>query len=531
MEVVELDRDPTPSAATSFGNRPNRWAVLFGILAVALLGLSLLPTAEVEPVSADATLSDPAVATTVVGNQPRQIAFIGGDAFPLRAVSGIKGFVNLTGPVEFHSKWWMIGNRPGPTSSAVVLGSEDGRSWEEVGLIASGPEQSIRVDQLTVFEDALLAVGSEGTSVGPSFLSMLAGNLALWRSGDGARWAHELVHESEDHIAFVDTNLAISGKSVLVRAVAISTTAAEAAERLPSYVVPPLEEGRFSLIPHGFRLLVYGPLRIEVASVPLTSVTLTSSIRLFRSDAFTDWSEIDVGFNMNGGIVAAPDGGFIGSSEQGIAFSSAYGTNWSPNARADAAFYQQWGDRLLGFSYDPSGLSLEIIDADGRVQVQLPSEMDFCSVGGSNELLAAACPTLPAFTPRVVQWQSNELTESRRNGLVGLELTDPSTSVVRQFPIAPGQGRYDLETDTIALADTQGIDEAFPVDVLAQLRQSPASFRHDVLLSRDGLNWSPGQSALWSYELVLLGGIDEGFLFATRSNEPGATLIVSAGDL
>ena len=92
VEVVELDREAYDPGLPTLGNRPNRWAILLGIVVLGVLGLSLLPAAEVQPNSLDDTLPDPAVATTLVGSLQPRVAFINDYTLPLVGGCGRRGF-------------------------------------------------------------------------------------------------------------------------------------------------------------------------------------------------------------------------------------------------------------------------------------------------------------------------------------------------------------------------------------------------------------------------------------------------------
>ncbi|MGH8924313.1 MAG: hypothetical protein ACRDWA_06720 [Acidimicrobiia bacterium] len=521
---MELDRvlqdSPTP------GPRPNRWAILLGIVVLGLVGLSLLPASDLAPPSADATLPDPAVATTLVGSRQPRIAFISDETFPMFVVTGLKGFVSLTEPVSFDGRWWIIGNRP-DVGAAAVLSSEDGRLWDMASEIPGEGGLSIRIDQLATVDDALIAVGSEGSFIGPTFSSVLAGNLSLWRSGDGVRWIPEMIDPGDPNLAFTDIQLAVSDRSAVLYAVVDSTAAATAAARLPNHVVSGLASARFSLRPQGTRLIATGPLDIQIAEAPMTRVSQASSTRLFRSESLTEWTEIDIQFDVSGSIVAAPDGGFL-TGTGGVPWTSAYGVIWNPNPRAYSDFgYERWDDEvILGFSLVGSSHMIDFIDAEGTLSVQLPSEMVLCSIKGSNQLLAAACTT-PMTSPRPVQWNGFELSSDDPNWL---ELRDPAISSVRQFPLQRVAGIYDAEADTISLADTRGVRETFPVEVLRQLDGDTRTARYATMLSEEGLTWSRSQIALRAGEFQLMGGVSDGFLVGIRSSEPGATFTVLAAD-
>ncbi|HJR86545.1 MAG TPA: hypothetical protein VJ930_02695 [Acidimicrobiia bacterium] len=527
VEVVELDRDAYDPGLPTLGNRPNRWAILLGIVVLGVLGLSLLPAAEVQPNSLDDTLPDPAVATTLVGSRQPRVAFINDETFPMFVVSGLRGFASLTEPVLFDGKWWIIGNPPG-SAAAVALSSEDGRLWEASSEIADDNGMSIRIDQLTVLDESLVAVGTQGTWIGPAFFPILSGELGLWRSGDGERWVPEMVTAGNSSVAFTDAHLVTSGRSTLLQVLAQSTASHRAASRLPAYLHEDLEAGRFFLQPQGTRLVVYGPLSIYVDETALTEVASEPTAHLFRSEGFASWVEIDIQFNMSGEIVAAPEGGFVVGTG-GVAFTSAYGVNWSPNAQAyDADFFQDWGEGILGLRYQNGNPVLSLIDSEGQRAVQLQQEMTYCLVNGSNSLLAASCldPEIP--TARNVPFQEFELS---LNDYTWLQMHDPSTGEDRNFRLQRGiAAGYDPDLQTITLADSQGRLEVFPIAVLEQLASPDPIISHETMLSKDGLTWSRSQIALRATELELLGGIGDGFLVATRSSEPGSTLTVLAAD-
>jgi hypothetical protein len=523
VEVVELDREAEASRPPR-GASPNRWAILVGIVLLGVLGLSLLPAADIQPDGASATLPDPAVATTLVGSRQPRVAFISDETFPMFVVSGLKGFGSLTEPVFFDGRWWIIGNRPDPVAAAVVLSSEDGRLWEMSSDISGESGMSIRIDQLTTVDGAMVAVGSQGTLIGPSFYSVLSGNLGLWRSGDGVRWISESVDPGNPNLAFSDIRLAVSGRSAVLQAVVGSTAAADAAVRLPSHVIAGITEGMFTLRPQATRLIVEGPLGIQVAEAPMARVSQASSTRLFRSDSFAEWSEIDIPFNLSGSVVSAPSGGFLAGTG-GVTFTSAYGVSWKPNPRAFSALtYESWGDGIVGLSLPRT---IDVINAAGELSVQLPPEMTTCSIGGSNDLLAAACPSPPPAPPQSVRWNGFEVTSSSQNWL---ELSNSVGTVAREFPLQRVAGIYSPETDTISLVDRRGMREAFPIAVLRQLQSDTRLNRFDTMLSADGLTWSQSQIALRAGELDLIGGIGDGFLVGTRSSEPGSTYTVLAAD-
>jgi hypothetical protein len=525
VEVVELDREAFDPGLPTLGSRPNRWAILLGILVLGVLGLSLLPAAEVQPNSLDDTLPDPAVATTLVGSLQPRVAFINDDTFPMFVVSGLKGFVSLTEPVFFDGRWWIIGNRPDLFPQAVVLASEDGRLWERLTEIPVDIGRSVRIDQLTTVDGALIAVGTEGTLIGPTFYSALSGTLGLWRSEDGVRWIPGTVDPGDPTLAFTDIRLAVSGRSALLQATANSTAAASAALRLPAPLQPALSEGRLHLWPQGTRLVVLGPLGIQVDETALSQVTTRSSPRVFRSDSLVEWNEVQVRFDLDGAIVSAPEGGFVVGTG-GAAFTSAYGVIWSPNPRAyDAGAFQDWGKGILGLSWEAGSQRIDLIDSEGQLAVQLPPEMLPCWVEGSNDLLAAACFDIPAFPASVVPLDGFELSQ---NG-AWLELRNPATDEVRQFRLQVG-GDFDPATDTITLIDSSGESQAIPIGTLQLLDVPSANHRFKTMLSGDGLTWSQSQIALLAARFELIGGIGDGFLVAIGSTKPGSTLTVLAAD-
>jgi hypothetical protein len=522
VEVVELDREAERHQGP--GGSPNRWAIVALIVLLGVVGLSLLPAADIEPDGASGTLPDPAVATTLVGSRQPRVAFISDETFPMFVVSGLRGFVSLTEPVSFEGRWWIIGNHLHPTAAPIVLSSEDGRLWETSSEIQGDEGSSVRIDQLIAADGALIAVGSQGTLTGPSYYSVLSGNLGLWRSGDGVRWISESVDPGQPNLAFTSARLSVSGQSAVLQAVVDSTAPASAAVRLPSHVVAGIAEGRFTIHPRGTRLVVDGPLGIQVAEAPMTRVSQGSSLRLFRSDSFAEWSEVEVSFNFSGSIVAAPEGGFLVGTG-GVPFTSAYGVSWRPNPKAyESLSYEQWDEGILGFS---NRATIDLISAGEELSVQLPSEMASCSIEGSNGLLAAACSISAEPALDQVTWNGLELTITDRNWLTA---RDPVTSVVREFALQRVAGIYSADSDTISLADRRGVREAFPVDVLRQLQSDSRIVRYDTMLSTDGLTWARSQIALRAGELELIGGIGDGFLVGTKSSEPGSTYTVLAAD-
>ena len=521
VEVVELDREAQDQLSPAPGNRPNRWAILLGIVVLAALGLSLLPASDPSPNNLDDTLPDPAVATTLVGSRQPRVAFISDDTFPMFVVSGLKGFLSLTEPVFFDDRWWIVGNGP---DQAVVLSSDDGRLWEASSEIEGQGEASVRIDQLTTHDGALIAVGTEGTTVGPDFYSALAGTLSLWRSGDGVRWVPEMVDAGTGRVAFTDTRLATSGRSIVLQATVHATAPAVAALRLPAAVLPALAEGRLFLRPQATRLVVTAPLGIQVDETALSQVSVAPSTRLFRSSSFGAWEEIDLQFNVNGPVVAAPEGGFVVGTG-GAAFTSAFGVNWAPNSRVyDASSYQDWGEGIMGLRWELGSQIIELKEQDGELVIRLPPEMGLCFVEGSNGLLAAACAEPPAPRPQAVGWNGFELS------LDGPWLEMRAPDEVRRFRVFRAPGDYDPATDTIALTDSQGRSQSIPLSTLELLVAESPSARFDTMLSVDGLTWSRSQIALRAGEFELLGGIGDGYLVGTRSSQPGATYTVLAAD-
>jgi hypothetical protein len=480
----------------------------------------------VEPEGADATLPDPAVATTLVGSsQPRQ-AFVSDETFPIFVASGLKGFASLTEPVFFDDRWWIVGNPPRAGQTATVLSAEDGRIWAPTAEIGTGGEASTRVDQLTTHDGTLIAVGTEGTTVGPDFYSALTGDLALWRSGNGIRWVKETVDAGSSSVAFTETRLATSGQSLVVQASVDATAPALAASNLPEEVVPALVDGRFSLWPQGTRLVVVGPLGIQLAETALGQVFIGPVTRLYRSGSYGNWEEIDIHFNVSGPVVAAPEGGFVVGTG-GTAFTSAYGVNWAPNPRIyEATSYRDWGEGIMGLRFGLGSQIIDLIDEGEKLSVRLPPEMGQCSVAGSNGLLAAACEEPPAPRPRAVMWNGFELSVDGP----WLELRTSETADVRQFRVRRAGGEYDPATNAIALVDSRGRSLAIPLANLELLDSGSSNTRFGTMLSADGLVWAQSQIDLRASEVALLGGINDGYLIATRSPEPNATFTVLAAE-
>lgn len=520
LEFAEPDRTAdSPAALTTSRTSRARWVTLVGALVVVLVGLSLFPRAapEIDPV--DMVLPEPAVVTTLVGNQARLPATVSAESNILWVVSGLRGFVSLTEPVAFLDSFWIVGNRPDDSEPAVVLSSADGRIWREVAQLIPPAGESIRVDQLAPVDGSLVAVGAQGPGFGPGFYRTIAGNVVLWRSADGVRWSPEIVHEHKDQLGIRHTRLAVSEKTAIVQVFAQDLGLAEALSELPNDLTSAVEEGTFYFVES--QALVLGPLGIELHEERLSPGSEETSDRLFRGDGSAAWAELDVGFDFDN-LLTAPGGEFIATSG-GFARTSTDGITWTPYPHDAPSFYQQFDGDLLGITYDVYGLSLEIIGTNASRTIQLPKEIERCSLRGSNGTLAASCQDPAFLTTQAVEWEGAWLA---MNPSGGLDLVDSSGVTSRRFPTAGATGTYDPENDTISLLDTEGIAQAFPVDKLDQILPREKSFSHDVMVSRDGLIWTPSKLSLAAWEVQLLGGVKDGFLVASRSPAPNATLTV-----
>ena len=519
LEFAEPDLTADlPAALTTERTSRARWLTLVGIVIVVLVGLSLFPPAPPEADPVDLALPKPGVVTTVVGSQVRLLATVSAESNILWVVSGLRGFVSLTEPVAFLDSFWIVGNRPDDTEAAIVLSSADGRIWREVSRFTPPIGDSIRVDQLALVDGSLVAVGAQGRGVGPSFYRTIAGNVLLWRSLDGVRWIPEIVYEHDDPLGIRFARLAASGETAILQVFAQDLRLAEAVSELPNDLTSAVEHGTFYFVEN--QGLVLGPLGIELYEARPPAASQESSLRLFRSNGSTPWAELDVGFDFDS-LLTAGDG-FIAIT-RGFARTSIDGITWTSYPHDAPSFYQQFDGDLLGITYDVDGLSLEIIGTNGSRAIQLPNELERCGVKASNGTLAARCQAAAPLTPQAVQWESDWLVFNQSGGF---DLVDSSGVTSRRFPTAGATGTYDPENDTISLLDTEGIAQAFPVDLLDQILPRETSFSHDVMVSGDGLIWTPSKLSLAAWDVQLLGGVKDGFLVASGSHEPNATLTV-----
>ncbi|CAN5216437.1 hypothetical protein BH18ACT5_BH18ACT5_07610 [soil metagenome] len=329
IEVLELDAPVTAAPPSDQGaRRGGRWLALFGLAVAITLGLSVLPDPAPLPIAAEDTLPTPGVATTIPSRETVVVGIVGDDTFPIQFESSLAGFRSLAGPAHINGAWWMIGN----AAQSLILASGDGIEWESNGNFPVEDGRFVEISDLIVTDGALVAAGQEGTL---SESGGLVESLRVWRSADGDTWIPEQVAKGS---AFFKTRVVANGHNLVV------TTTDESAED-----------------------------------------------HLFHSSWFTQWEEIPITFSTGNGIVMAPEGGFLLSTGQGAALTSAYGGHWSRNQAIERGFYSQWEDRVVG-TYTRSGRpTMSVLGADERLVVRLPDEFEGCRIEGGLTGLLAIC--------------------------------------------------------------------------------------------------------------------------------------------
>ena len=329
IEVLELDAPVTaPAPGDQGARRGGRWLALLGLAAAVTLGLSVLPDPAQLPIVVEDTLPTPGVATTIPSREAVVVGIVGDDTFPIQFESSLAGFTRLAGPAHFKDFWWMVGNG----EQNLVLASGDGIEWESNGNFPVEDGRFVEISDLIVTDGALVAAGQEGTRTDGTDL---VERLKVWRSANGTTWVPEQVAEGS---AFFNTRVVANGHNLVV------TTTDERAED-----------------------------------------------HLFHSSWFTRWEEIPITFSTGNEIVMAPEGGFLLSTGQGAALTSAYGANWSRNQAIERGFYTQWEHRVVG-TYTRSGQpTMSVLSADERLVVRLPDEFEGCRIEGGPTGLIAIC--------------------------------------------------------------------------------------------------------------------------------------------
>lgn len=329
IEVLELDRplDGEDRQPRSGGGKP--LLVLLALFAVIVLGLVMLPDPISQPVDLDDTLPAPVAATTIPDRERISVGVIGLDTFRLQFEPSLEGYRSLAGPAYSNGAWWMIGNAAQPA----ILSSLDGVEWSVAGNFPTGEGRFVEVHDLISSEDALIAVGPEGTR---DISVDMVEQIQVWRSPDGVTWIPEVVAAG---LTFANSRVVANGHNLVV-------TASDA-------------------IGHN---------------------------RLYHSSSFTLWEEISITFSTEEGIVRAPEGGLMLSTPEGAVLTSAFGVNWSRTQAIDRGFYTQWRDRVVG-TYSRSGQpQMRVIGAEDIELIELPMALDGCPIHGGLTGLLAICP-------------------------------------------------------------------------------------------------------------------------------------------
>ncbi|MGH8928899.1 MAG: hypothetical protein ACRDWH_11145, partial [Acidimicrobiia bacterium] len=429
------------------------------------------------------------------------------------------GFEQMAGPVEFDGRNWIAGNRHRPTTAVTLLSSSDGVSWSLDGALTIGSEMWLRIDDLAVFDDTLVAVGTIGVEGGPSFVRSNAGTITIWTSQDGTEWSARAIAPD---VGMENWNLTLttSPEEILVTGYQTNLFHRAFLEAIPAELLPGLESGDLYLAYGRSEVKVVSPPGIEVLSIPVAQRTDLSGNVLFRSENVTSWERLMTGDLSTPQIASTFDGGFVSTTNYDQSLYSTDGRSWKPNDRFPSLSFQAWDDRMIAFDHQ-SNPNLVILDETGMIKIEFPDELHrqgtplWLTPGATGLAATVADYPLTSAEP------SAEIDGYRLEMDSGiLRITEPSGADSYAVFGSDGlvDGSYVAETDSIRFNSTDGSRVfEFSLDGLQELVPNFQPIRFDIALSEDGLVWARSQTGLLADDVEIIGAVDDGFLIGQRS--------------
>jgi len=467
------------------------------------------------------SLADPVIATTSTTLAATSQAVMSDDTFSLMPASGLDGFIQFAGPIEFDGKYWIAGNYPYPSSEVSILSSADGIRWDAAARVSAGEGNWLTIDDLDSFGGVLMAVGGAGPVNGPAFAPFTSGSVVLWKSPDGLRWSSLPIVEQEGMV-FSGLQLTTSSEEVLITGQRSSAFDSSMLAQFPPELFPGLERGDFSWWYDNSTIRIVAPPGIELFSMPAPQSPPASSgsTVLLRSDNLIIWEDLPVSFSSRN-VATTLDGGFVSNAYDGYVMYSTDGRNWERTDRFPPLFYQSWGDRLVGLDFSVSSPSLVVFHDDQTATIDLPSEI------ANNQYGASITPGAPGLATIRGSYENSSAEPITRvdgyilamdNGVLRIEEPSGETSYANFGGNGLIEGSYIAETDSIRFENTDGSKSfEFLVAVFLDLRRRGVTGLFEVFVSDDGLAWARAQTGLRAEYADILGAASQTFLVALHN--------------
>ena len=523
LDPVRLSRITRPTSAAS----GKGWLTWVAIAMMIGVGLALLPGQAVEPSTTTAgsqALPKPELATTSTTLGAVSLGAMSHDTFTLLPASGLEGFVQFAGPVEFDGRYWIAGNHGYPSTEVTILSSVNGTLWKTAATVPAEDGGWLRIDDLSSFGGVLMAVGSEGSVAGPAFAHPTPGSLVIWKSADGRRWSSLAIAEDEG-MEFFGLQLVPGSDEVLISGYKSPGFDTSVLAQVPTELIPGLERGDLDWWEDSSSIRVVAPPGIELFQMPpAQSMPVTSPV-LFRSENLIIWETLPITPSVLN-ITAIPGGGFLLNAHDGDVLYSTDGRSWEETDRFPRLWYQRWGDRLVGLdnslviSNHPT-LKLFVFEDDESATIELPTEIaDLYEVitSGASGLATVLETSDDTFADPITQVDGYTLVMVMETGLLRIE--DPSGETSYANTDGSRHGSYVPETDSIRFDVDPGKSFEFPLAVLQDLRPRFPPGRYDVFLSADGLAWAEGQTGLRADYVDILGSAGQTFLVGLHNYDP-----------
>ena len=515
---------------------PRRGWPLWALIAVMVAaGVALLPGQSLEPsgTTAAEALPEPEIATTSTRLAATSQAVMSDETFSLVPASGLDGFIQFAGPVEFDGKYWIVGNYSYPSAEVRILSSVDGTRWDLQTTVSADTGNWLMIEDLDSFEGVLMAVGSTGP-VGPVYAPFPAASLVLWKSTDGLRWSSVPIAD-EEGMLFSGLQLTIGSEEVLVTGQRSNAFDSAVLAQVPPELVPGLERGDFSWWYDYSNIRIVAPPGIELFRMPAPQSPAAQSLEaqsleassgsavLFRSDNLIIWEHLPIAFSP-WNVAATLDGGFVSNATDGLVMYSADGRSWERTDRFPPHFYQSWGDRLVGLDFSVSTPSLVVFHGDERATIDLPTEIAESQYGLSitpgDSGLATILGSYENSSAEPVTRVDGYLL-AMDGGLLRIEEPSGETSYANFGSDGLIAGSYLADTDSIRFENTDGSKSfEFPVKVFLDLRWRNVTGLFEVFVSDDGLEWAQPQTGLRAEYADILGSAGETFLVALHNYAP-----------
>lgn len=522
VEVIDLSSaDSTPVNPETSTTSHRGWLVWIMIAVMVGGGLALLPEDTIEPPTAETPqiLPEPESATTSTTLAAISQAVMSDDTFSLMPASGLDGYVQFAGPIEFSGKHWIAGNYAYPSTDVSILSSVDGTRWSLETNVSAGEGSWLRIDDLDSFGGVLMAVGTVGPTAGPAYAPTTPGSLVLWKSTDGLRWSSLPIAEDEG-LEYAGLQLTPSSEEVLISGYSSAAFDPSLLAQVPPELTPGLERGDFYWWHDYSSSRVVAPPGIELFQMPVSPSPPSGFMSLFRSDNLIIWEPVPVSFSA-WNIIATADGGFATQTREGTVMYSDDGRSWERTDRYPALFYQSWGDRLVGLDYSVMHPNLVVIDGEEIATIDLPAEISVSPYGvsvtpGASGLATVVVSDQQAYVEPITRIEGYIL--SMDSGVLRIEEPSGETS----YAVFDGDGliggSYVPESNSIRFESTDGSKSfEFPVAAFLDLRGRPQPGRFDVFLSNDGLAWARPQTGLRAEYVDILGSAGQTFLVALHN--------------